>query len=131
MSFDDFGWTDEFNPWGIVPGISLAREADPADGALRENGGEGDGMGDGMGGDGGGGNRRYKRSRDNYTPHPLGDRYYRGHRQECTSHAKYFRNPDISDKKTFKNDNSEQVFDSSNQEKFKQISGFYIFLKWK
>ena len=53
MVFDDFGITDEYNPWGIVPGLSVPQGKEKA--RRRQ--------------------QRYRRTVDDYNPHPLGDRW--------------------------------------------------------
>ena len=50
--FDDFGITDEYNPWGIVPGLSEPKGRKTA---RRRK-------------------QRYRRTVEDYNPHPLGDR---------------------------------------------------------
>ncbi|XP_037091361.1 uncharacterized protein LOC119111659 [Pollicipes pollicipes] len=53
IAFDDLDFTDEFNPWGIVPGLSIPQKEEKRRSGQR---------------------KRMKRTIDDFTPHPLGDR---------------------------------------------------------
>ena len=51
VSFDDFGITDEYNPWGLVPGLSIpaGRENPAEEGRENPAGAAGEGAGDAQG----------------------------------------------------------------------------------